>query len=124
MNPILIADPDPAARKALTLILKHRFGVEQIREAGDVETLIRFLANCPPELLLLDWTLYGAPAPETCRLLRKAYPMLKIILLSADANDVTAANETKAAFIHKGAAPEQLIATLTPVFADSEHGKE
>lgn len=118
MNFVLIADPDSAARKALTLILKHRFGIEQVREAGDVESLIRALADCQPDLLFLDWTLYGAPAPETCGLLRKAYPMLKIILLSANANDVTAAHKANVAFIHKGSAPEQLIATLTPLIED------
>ena len=115
MKTILIADPDPAARKALTLILKHRFGMEQVHQAGDIETLIRVLDDCPPEMLLLDWELYGAPAPETCRLLHKAYPTLKIILLSANSDDVNAACKADAVFIHKGAAPEQLIATLMPL---------
>ena len=111
---VIIADPDHAARRALMLVLKHKFGVRQVLEAGDVETLIRCLADCSPELLLLDWNLSGAPAPETCCLLRKAYPALKIILLSADANDADAAQKAQVHFVHKGAAPEQLIATLTP----------
>jgi len=115
MKTILIADPDCSTRKALALILKHRLGVENVREAADVEMLIRALAVCPPELLLLDWTLYGAPAPETCLLLRKAFPNLKIVLLSANINDAPAAQNTDAAFNHKGAAPEQLVATLAPL---------
>jgi len=118
MKTILIADPDPAARKALLLLLKHRFGVEQAAEAGDSESLIRALADCPPELLFLDWTLYGAPAPETCLLLRKAYPALKIVLLSANAADATIAQQAKASFIHKGAAPDSLITTLAPLFKE------
>jgi DNA-binding NarL/FixJ family response regulator len=112
---ILIADPDSATRKALILLLQRKLGTNCIIEVKDVETLIRSLADTPPDLLMLDWRLYGSPATETCRLLRKAYPHLKIVLLSVDANDATAAKEAGADFIHKGASPDELIATLTPL---------
>ena len=112
---ILIADPDSAARKALTLLLLRKLGTEEIVEVDSVEALIRALADTPPDLVLLDWRLYGSPAPETCRLLQRAYPGLKIILLSVDANDASAAKQAGAAFIHKGASPDELIATLTPL---------
>ena len=115
MNRILIADPDAATRKALILLLQRRLDTHCILEVKDVETLIRTLADTPPDVLLLDWRLYGSPAPETCRLLRRAYPQLSIVLLSVDANDESAAKEAGAAFIHKGASPDELIATLTPL---------
>jgi DNA-binding response OmpR family regulator len=81
----------------------------------DVETLIRTLADSSPDLLLLDWKLYGSPAPETCRLLQKAYPDLKIVLLSVDSSDEAAARSAGADFIYKGAAPDELIAVLKPL---------
>ncbi len=112
---ILIADPDSSARKALTLLLRKKLGSKEILEARDVEALIRVLADTPPDLLLLDWKLYGSPAPDTCRLLQKAYPRLKIVILSVNAEDETAAKSAGASFIHKGAAPDELIATLTPL---------
>ena len=112
---ILIADPDSATRKALILLLQRKLGTNCIIEVKDVKTLILKLADTPPNLLLLDWRLYGSLAPETCRLLRKAYPQLEIVLLSVDANDATAAKEAGAGFIHKGASPDELIATLTPL---------
>ena len=112
---ILIADPDSATRKALILLLQRKLGTQSIFEVKDVETLIRTLADMPPDVLLLDWRLYGSPAPETCRLLRRAYPHLKIALLSVDADDATAAKEAGADFIHKGASPDELIATLGPL---------
>ena len=112
---IIIADPDSAARKALALLLHRKLGTDGIVEVGDVETLIRALADATPDLLLLDWRLYGSPAPDTCRLLQKAYPHLKIVLLSVDANDEVAAKEAGALFIHKGAAPDILISTLIPL---------
>ena len=112
---IIIADPDSATRKALTLLLQRKMGTNGIVEVGDVETLIRTLADASPDLLLLDWRLYGSPAPDTCRLLQKAYPHLKIVLLSVDANDAAAAKEAGADFIYKGASPDELIATLEPL---------
>jgi DNA-binding NarL/FixJ family response regulator len=112
---ILIADPDSATRKALILLMQRKLGTDCVVEVKDVETLIRSLADTPPDLLLLDWRLYGSPATETCRLLQKAYPRLKIVLLSVDANDATAAKEAGADFIHKGASPDELLATLTPL---------
>lgn len=115
MSHIIIADPDSATRKALTLLLKRKLGTEGIFEVDSVEALIRSLADTPPDLLLLDWRLYGSPAPETCRLLQRAYPNLRIILLSVDADDASAAKEAGAAFVHKGASPDDLIATLTPL---------
>ena len=110
---ILVADPDSATRKALALLLRRKLGREEIVEVESVESLIRALADTPPNLLLLDWRLYGSPAPETCRLLQRAYPCLKIVLLSVDANDAIAAKEAGAEFIYKGASPDELIATLT-----------
>ena len=115
MNRILIADPDSATRKALILLLERKLGTNCITEVKDVETLIRTLADAPPDVLLLDWRLYGSPAPATCRLLRKAFPQLEIILLSVDASDASAAKEAGASFIHKGEPPDELIATLAPL---------
>jgi DNA-binding NarL/FixJ family response regulator len=112
---ILIADPDTATRKALALLLRRKLGTEEIVEVDSVENLIRALADTPPDLILLDWRLYGSPALETCHLLQRAYPSLKIVLLSVDADDASAAKQAGAAFIYKGASPDELIATLTPL---------
>jgi DNA-binding NarL/FixJ family response regulator len=115
MYSILIADPDSASRKALTLILTRKMGIVNLCEAGDVDTLIRLLVDAPPDILLLDWRMYGAPAPETCRLLRKAYPSLKIVLLSVNSEDELVAHSAGAAFIHKGASPDTVVVVLEPL---------
>src|SRR5512141_104685 len=124
---ILIADPDSATRKALSLLLRRKLGEDGIMEVDSVETLIRALADTSPELLLLDWRLYGSPAPETCRLLQKAYPHLKIVLLSVDANDEVTAKSAGADFIYKGASPDELITVLKPLLvrrADQNDSKQ
>ncbi len=117
---ILIADPDASTRNALALLLQRKLGITGILKAGDVETLIRALADTPPDLLLLDWKLYGSPAPETCRLLQKAYSNLKVVLLSVDADDATIAKTAGAVFVHKGASPEELLKTLKPLLREDK----
>lgn len=117
---ILIADPDSAARNALALLLQRKLNNSNILEAADVETLIRTLADTPPDLLLLDWRLYGSPAPETCRLLQRAYSNLKVVILSVDAEDAAAAKEAGAMFVHKGASPDELIKTLKPLILEDK----
>ena len=112
---ILIADADPAARRALSLLLRRRLCMEEIYDAADVDSLIRSLVDTPPEVLLLDWQLYGTPPLQTCHLLQKAFPHLKIVLLSLDAGDEGIARSAGVDFIHKGAAPEPIIAKLTSI---------
>jgi DNA-binding NarL/FixJ family response regulator len=124
MYSILIADPDPTSRKALALLLTRKLGIVNLCEAGDVDTLIRLLVDEPPDILLLDWRMYGAPAPETCRLLLKAYPGMKIVLLSIDADDGLSAQESGAVFIHKGASPDEVVAALESMLKDERGIKE
>jgi two-component system, NarL family, nitrate/nitrite response regulator NarL len=114
---ILIADPDSATRKALSSLLQRKLDSTALIDVENIETLIRQLVDIPPDLLVLDWRLHGSPAPETCKLILKAYPHLNIILLSVDANDATAAKEAGAIFIHKGSSPDELITILKPLLA-------
>lgn len=116
---ILIADPDSATRKALSSLLHRKLDSNTIVEVGNIETLIRELVTLPPDLLLLDWRLHGSPAPEICKLIQKAYPLLRVILLSVDASDGAAAREAGAIFIHKGASPDDLIAILGPILKNA-----
>ena len=99
MFSIIIADPDSTTRRALTLLLQRKFDMGGIVQVGDVEMLIRALAKSSPDLLLLDWRLYGSPAPATCHLLQRAYPHLKIVLLSVDADDEAEAKEAGVDFV-------------------------
>jgi DNA-binding NarL/FixJ family response regulator len=115
----LVADSDPAVRKALVSLLQRKVDPNIIFEAGNVETLVLQLVNLMPDLLILDWRLHGSPEPEFCKLIHKAYPEIKIILLSVDANDATAAKEAGAIFVHKGASPDELIAILNPFLFNS-----
>jgi DNA-binding NarL/FixJ family response regulator len=115
---ILIANPNPTMSKALCFLLQREMSSIIIMEVRNVADMIRALAATPPNILLLDWNLYGSPAPETCRLLQKAYPHLKVVLMSVNADDHFAAQEVGAGFINKDAEPDEWIASLRASFID------
>jgi len=120
MKRILIADPDPAFRKALALLLTHRLDMRFIDEAADTGTLIQKLADTHPDLLLLSWSIHGVPGPETCILLRNTYPDLKVVLLSLNPEDAAAAYAAGAEFICKSASPEKTLGVLNSVLAEEQ----
>ncbi len=120
MKRILIADPDPAFRKALALLITRRLEVCQIDEAADTGNLIQKLADTCPDLLLLNWSIHGVPGLETCILLRNTYPDLKVILLSMNPEDADAAHAVGAGLICKCASPEETLTVLRSVLAEGE----
>jgi DNA-binding NarL/FixJ family response regulator len=112
MTRILIADSNPPARSACTLLLSYKLGFSDISEVGDVDAFFRALAEYPPDILLLDWQLFGAPSPDLCRLLRIAYPTMKIALLSINPEDNQPAQDAGAIFIQKGSSPDAVLTAL------------
>jgi DNA-binding NarL/FixJ family response regulator len=117
---ILIADPDPAFRKALALLLARRLNLQNIDEAADTGAVIQKLADNPPDLLFLSWSIHGVPGPETCILLHNTYPNIKLILLSLNPEDAPAAHAAGAEFICKSASPDETLKVLKSLLAKSE----
>ncbi len=113
MARILIADPDLAFRKALILLLSHKMGIRDVSEAGDIGTLFQIMMDNPPDLLLLGWSLYGTPGTVTSQLLHKSHPHLKIVLFSVNPDDAAEAHAVGAAFLRKGAPPEEILTLLS-----------
>lgn len=117
MKTVLIADPDPFVRRALSLLLRRRFCMDDICESKDILSFAISMADCAPALLIFDSALYNLSALEACLLLRRSYPFLELVLLSSNYDDAAAAREAGAAFICKSETPEKLIATLEPLLA-------
>jgi DNA-binding NarL/FixJ family response regulator len=120
MKRILIADPDPAFRKALALLIARKLDIQYVEEAADTGTLIQKMSDTCPDLLLLNWSIHGVPGPETCILLRNTYPDLKIILLSLNPEDAAAARAAGAGFICKSASPEDTLVVLNSFLPKGE----
>ena len=111
MTRILIADPDFRTRQALILLLERKLGAIQVGEAWDGASLERQLAALRPDALLLDCHLPGLAAGDLAGLLSRLSGA-RLALMSVDADDVTSAQRLNAAFIYKGASPDEVVATL------------
>jgi DNA-binding NarL/FixJ family response regulator len=111
MTRILIADSDPRTRQALALLLERRLGIRSIGEAWDRASLEHQLALSAPDLILLDCYLPGLSAAATAVLPGRSAGA-RLALMSVNADDVTTAQMLDAAFIYKGALPEEVLATL------------
>jgi DNA-binding NarL/FixJ family response regulator len=111
MTRILIADPDIRTRQALILLLERRLGANQAGEAWDRPSLERQLAALRPDTLLLDCHLPGLAADDLAGLLSRLSGA-RVALMSVDASDIAAAQSLNAAFIYKGALPDEVVATL------------
>ena len=116
MTRILIADSDPRTRQALALLLERKLGVLSVVEAWDRASLERQLVATAPDLLLLDCCLPGLPAAEIAALLGRSAGA-RLAMMSVNADDVTTAERLSAAFIYKGALPEEVLATLNALIA-------
>ena len=111
MTRILIADSDPRTRQALALLLERKLGIHSTGEAWDCASLERQLAAGTPDLILLDCYLPGLSAAEITALLGRSAGA-RLALMSVNADDVITAQMLDAAFIYKGALPEEVLATL------------
>jgi len=114
MTRILIADPDPRIRQALVLLLERRLDAIQASEAWDRASLEHQLATLRPEALLLDCHLPGLATADIAALLSRPISP-RLALMSVDVDDLTTALGFNAAFIYKGAPPEEVLATLRGV---------
>ncbi len=121
MKRILIADPDPAFRKALATLIMRRLETQSIAEAADTGTMIHILEKEPADVLLLNWSMHGVSGTAVCVLLRNTYPDLKIILLSPNPEDEPAARSAGAGFICKGASPEETLKILGEAIKESKN---
>ncbi len=111
MTRILIADPDPNIRQALVLLLERRLDAIRAGEAWDRASLEHQLATLRPDALLLDRHLPGLTTTDIAALTRRpACP--RLALMSVDHDDLTTALDLHAAFIYKGAPPEEVLAVV------------
>lgn len=112
---ILVADDEPAIRRALVVALTH--GGYHVVEATDGEEALEAVSEHHPELVLLDANMPRLHGFEVCRRL-KADPNTRgitIFLLTASAQSDQRAEGLAAgadAYITKPFSPRQLLADI------------
>ena len=114
---VLLADPDAVTRRALSLLLRSKFDLSDIREAADGATLTRTLADTKPDLVLLDWSLPNRPACDTLLAIHAENPKMHLVVMSVNPAHTDKAEALGAVFIHKATAAEKVLEQLRDLLA-------
>ena len=85
---IVIADNHPLVRKGIEAILRGEAGIEVVAEAANGDDALSLVTEHRPDLLLLDLSLPGLTAKDLISQARKPLPELKVLILTAYADEV------------------------------------
>jgi len=117
---VFIADDDPLQRLNLRITLNQARDIEVVGEAGDGISAIEKIKNHPPDIALIDVDMPRLSGIGATRILRKAIPLLKIIInsISGDEDQVCRAFEAGAdAYMLKSVEGTELINIISAFYA-------
>jgi len=109
---LLIADDQRLFRQSLRIVLEHETGLQVIGEAGDGQEAYEQVKVLRPEMVLMDVEMPKLDGIEATRLLVKERPDIKILMLSAYADDERVLHGIQAGavgYIVKDATPEEFV---------------
>ncbi len=101
--PIMTLDGDEAAGPR----------IEIVGEASDGESAVRMVAECQPDVILMDARMPGMDGLEATRIIKARWPEVRVVILTLFAGQRGRALAAGAdAFLLKGCAPETLARTI------------
>ena len=118
--PVLLIDDHVIVRKALVGMVNSFPGFTVIGDVNGYEELVVFLENNvpPPDILLLDIQMPVKNGFEVAEWMKLAYPTVKMLALSSEAENDTIAKVIKKGalgYVHKSAGPEEVLKGLETV---------
>ena len=110
---IVVAGRQAAMRRALSLLVRTRLGMEVLGDAGDYEELMDLVTANQPELILLDDDLHGMDLGEAIPTLRGLdYSPAVIVLNDRPESEEAALAAGADAFVYKGDPPKNLLIAI------------
>lgn len=80
---IMIIDDHAVVRLGLTSLIEKNSNYEVVCDAGSSAEAYKKIENCQPDLILLDYKLPDGDGVTICHQIKRAYPEIKIIIVSA-----------------------------------------
>ncbi len=121
---ILIADDHPIFRAGLKEILAREADVALVGEADDGQKVLALARRQRWDVVLLDITMPKKDGLEVLNEMRREFPKLPILILSAHPEDQLALRLLKAGaagYLTKGKAPEVLIAAIRKILSGGRY---
>ena len=110
---VLIADDSVRARDGLRALLTMRPEIEVVGEASNGQDAVRLVAECRPDVVLMDLHMPVLDGIQATRLIKQQWPAVTVVVLTMYAVDQSAALAAGAdAFLIKGNAPDRILAAL------------
>jgi two-component system, NarL family, invasion response regulator UvrY len=118
MIKILIADDHLLIREGLKKVLKEAIDMKVVKEAVNAAEMLAILKEGEIDLVILDISLPDKSGLEVLQDLRRDYPKLPVLILSAHPEErfaVRALREGAAGYLTKESAPQELIQALRKI---------
>jgi DNA-binding NarL/FixJ family response regulator len=110
---VLIADDSTHARDGLRALLAIQPEVEVVGEAANGEEAVRLIAECQPDVVLMDLHMPVLDGIQATRLIKQRWPAITVVVLTMYVVEQSVALAAGAdAFMIKGSAPERLLTAI------------
>jgi len=118
---VLIVDDSVRTRDGLRALLTMRPEIEVVGEASNGQDAVRLVAECRPDIVLMDLHMPVLDGVQATQLIKQQWPAVTVVVLTVYAVDQSAALAAGAdAFLLKGGAPERLLAALGVELSDNQ----
>lgn len=115
MTTIVVVDDHPMVRNGLRTTLNSEVGWEVVGEAADGNAALEIIAQCCPDVLVIDLQMPGMNGLEVLAKVREAAPDTVVILFSMHAEDAyvrRALTAGAAGYVLKDADAEDLVQAI------------
>jgi DNA-binding NarL/FixJ family response regulator len=131
MNPesrirVMIVDDHPIVRRGLTTLMGSADDIDVVGAAGDGTEALEMAEELHPDVILMDVSMPGINGMETTRLMQKACPEARVVMLTSfSGNDRVreAMRSGAVGYILKDSEPEEVlqgIRTAARAIAETE----
>jgi len=109
---VILADDHPMVRQGLRRVLEVDGGFEVVAEAGDIDTVRRYVRGHHPDVLVLDLNMPGGSVIEAIPDLRSESPETQIVVLTMENEPAyarRALTDGVLGYVLKDAAQDELV---------------
>jgi DNA-binding NarL/FixJ family response regulator len=124
---ILLVDDHPLMRQGLMLLINRQADLTVCGEADDVQSALREIAKCQPDILIVDISLNGPDGLELLKSVRIRYGSLPVLILSMHEESIYAERALRAGangYIMKQEASETVVTALRRIMGNEIYVSE